>query len=253
MIDPAAALSALPAGLRDPLVAEYRSVVRNYAERRWSPAELSGGRFCEVVYTVLDGHSRSAFPAVPAKPPNFPAACKALEAHTHVPRSFQILIPRALPALYEVRNNRGVGHVGGDVDPNPMDAGLVVAVVGWVMAELVRVFHNLDTPAAQAVVDALAGRRTPLVWFGDEVRRVLVPDLPLRDTLLLLLSTEAARVPVADLLLWCGSKDRGYVARLLRQLHVKRLVELSAAETRVQLLPPGSAAVSELVARLRPA
>jgi len=67
-----------------------------------------------------------------------------MEVHTRVPRSFQILIPRLLPALYEIRNNRGVGHVGGDVDPNYMDATMVVGAVKWIMGELTRVFHSVS-------------------------------------------------------------------------------------------------------------
>lgn len=68
-----------------------------------------------------------------------------------MPRSFQILIPRLLPALYEIRNNRNVGHVGGDVDPNFMDSTAVLGTANWIMAELVRVFHSVSTPEAQAI------------------------------------------------------------------------------------------------------
>ena len=122
MIKPAQALAAVPSGLRHPLLKEYKSIVQNYMERRWSPSELSGGKFCEIVYTILDGHAKGAYAAKPSKPSNFVDACKKLENNAGVPRSFQILIPRTLPSLYEIRNNRGVGHVGGDVDPNHMDA-----------------------------------------------------------------------------------------------------------------------------------
>ena len=61
MIQPSQALSALSAGLRDPLLAEYQSIVQNYMERRWSPSELSGGKFCEIVYTILDGYAKGAY------------------------------------------------------------------------------------------------------------------------------------------------------------------------------------------------
>jgi len=60
-----------------------------------------------------------------------------------------VLIPRLLPVLYEIRNNRGVGHVGGDVDPNHMDAEAVQAMASWVMAELVRIFHGVKTEEAR--------------------------------------------------------------------------------------------------------
>ena len=60
-----------------------------------------------------------------------------------------------LIALCEVRNNRGVGHVGGDVDPNHMDAACVLEMSKWVMSELVRVFHDTSTEDATAAVDSL--------------------------------------------------------------------------------------------------
>ena len=129
------ALSAIPSGLRTPLIAEYQSIVQNFLEHRWLPSELSGGRFSEIVYTILDGHAKSAYASSPKKPSNFKDACTKLESNSGVPRSFQILIPRLLPALYEIRNNRSVGHVGGDVDPNHMDSAAVLAMCNWVMCE----------------------------------------------------------------------------------------------------------------------
>ncbi len=166
MITAATAFSALPAGLRDPLVAEYQTIVQNFMEHRWLPTELSGGRFSEIVYTILDGHAKGTYAAAPSKPGNFVLACRALENNGNVSRSFQILIPRLLPALYEIRNNRNVGHVGGDVDLNHMDAVAVLSMCNWIMGELLRVFHGLDIAEAQKVVDALAEMRAPAVWTG---------------------------------------------------------------------------------------
>lgn len=251
MISASKLFALLPSGLREPLLQEFRHIVQSYMERRWSPTELGGGRFCEIAWTILDGHARNSYPTSPSKPRDFVTACRALEQNGHVPRSFQILIPRVLPALYEVRNNRGVGHVGGDVDPNHMDANAVLAMSSWVMAEFVRVFHDLTVPEAQKVVDSIVERRIPLVWSGTGTKRVLDPKLPLKDQVLLLLATEPAEVAVSDLLAWCGYTDRGYFLRLLRGLHKKRLIEVSADGVRAQILPPGAARVEVLAERRR--
>lgn len=245
----AAALAAIPAGLRGPLLAEYQSIVQNFMEHRWSPAELSGGRFCEIVYTILDGHARGVYAVAPSKPRDFVVACRGLETSTNVSRSFQILIPRLLPALYEIRNNRGVGHAGGDVDPNHMDAVAVLSIANWVMAELVRVFHSLSAPEAQRLVNDLAERRVSLVWHGENARRVLDTSLPLKDQILLLVATSASGVPTADLFEWTGYAKKPYFVRLLRSLHDDRLIELSGDESVVEILPPGSLRVEGLVAR----
>jgi hypothetical protein len=242
----ATALAAIPAGLRVPLLTEYQSIVQNYSEHRWSPSELSGGKFCEIVFTILHGHASAHYAASPTKPSNFVGACKQLENNAHVPRSFQILIPRILPALYEVRNNRGVGHVGGDVDPNHMDAIFVLSSCNWIMAELVRVYHDLSTGEAQRLVDSLVERRIPLIWEADNMRRVLDPAMTLRSQVLLLLSTTSGTIiSTSDLLDWTGYGDRAYFRKLLRQMHTQRMLELSADQQNAQILPPGSAEAAE--------
>lgn len=245
--------SILPPGLRDQLREEYDDIVNRFHERKWSPSELSGGRFCEVVYCIIEGYGSGAYPAQASKPSNMAAACRALESRTNVPRSFQILIPRLLPALYEVRNNRGVGHVGGDVDPNQMDATVVLSIAGWIMAELVRVLHSTTTAEAQQIVDSLVQRRVPLIWDNETMRRVLNPKLKLQEQILLLLSSRPTRVPASDLLLWTGYEDRAYFVRLLRNLHKQRLIELSIDETMVDLLPPGVVQAESLVRAHTPA
>ena len=121
----------------------------------------------------MHGYASGTYPSGPSKPRDFVSACRSLEQNKRVPRSFQILIPRILPALYEVRNNRGVGQVGRDVDPNQIDATFVLNNAAWVMSELIRDFHELDISEAQNLVDKLVELESPVVWEGDGVRRVL--------------------------------------------------------------------------------
>ncbi len=247
MITAAQALSAIPPGLRDPLIAEYQSIVQNFLEHRWLPTELSGGRFSEIVYTILDGHAKNAYASGPAKPANFVNACKRLEGNTHVPRSFQILIPRMLPVLYEIRNNRNVGHVGGDVDPNHMDSVAVLSMCNWVMAELVRVFHGLTVSEAQKVVDVLAEVRIPVIWSDGNVKRVLRPELRLQEQLLLLVAASVPDVSSKELLTWIEHDNPKYVMRTIRNLHSRRLLEFTETTDRVKILPPGAKFVMDLV------
>jgi hypothetical protein len=106
VISRAKLLSAVPPDLRNPLFAEFNCIVQNYLEGRFSPAELSAGRYCEIVYTILAGFALGNYADRPSKPRDFVGACRALEVNTGIPRSFQILLPRLLPALYEIRNYR---------------------------------------------------------------------------------------------------------------------------------------------------
>ena len=240
------AFSSVPSNLRDKLLAEYRSIVQNYYEHRWSPSELSGGKFCEIAFAILDGFAKADYPLTPEKRKDFPSACKSLESHSHVPRSFQILIPRALPALYEVRNNRGVGHAGGEVNPNIMDATFVMSVCSWIMAELVRCFHNLPIKEAQAIVDNLAERRMPIVWEGDNIKRVLDTSMTLSDQILFLAGTSALPTRLDDIISWADCDNRSYFKKILGELHSKRMIEYDKSSDTVLLLPPGAKRISDI-------
>src|SRR5229473_3882365 len=118
------ALAAIPAGLREPLIGTYQTILKNYRERRWEPSALNGGKLCEVAYSIIKGHVDGSYSAKPSKPKNMVAACQDFEKadKSRFSRSVRILIPRLLIVLYEIRNNRSIGHTGGDVDPNEMDA-----------------------------------------------------------------------------------------------------------------------------------
>lgn len=226
---------------------EYENIVTNYSEGRWSPAELSGGLFCEIVYTILDGYASGTFALTPSKPGNFVSACRQLEQNSSVPRSFQILIPRLLPALYEVRNNRGVGHVGGDVNPNHMDATFILGNANWIMSELIRVFHTCPTDEAQRLVDKIVEIRIPLIWESGNIKRVLDPSLKLGMQILVLLASTNGTT-VDELGSWIEvPKDRRHFMKTLRGMHKKRWLELNEESGAIELLPPGSKEAAKII------
>jgi hypothetical protein len=131
-----------------------------------------------------------------------------------------------------------------------MDAFAVVAMASWVIAELVRVFHNLDVGEAQKAVDTLVERRLPTVWTDGNIRRVLRPDLHLKEQIMLLIVSCPDSVSVDDLFKWTDYKNRSHFNRVLRSLHESRLVELDQTVGKVTLLPPGADHVTDLIQKL---
>jgi hypothetical protein len=233
-------LAVLPAALRAELISELNGVEQNYREGRWKPAELDGGRLCEVVYSILKGHIDGSYPPSTLQVTNFPQLCRNLENAKGFPQSVRITIPRMLIALYELRNNRGVGHVNGEVDSNHMDAALTVAVAKWLVADLVRLLHNVDTKTATELVDALIERDTPLVWEVNGSKRVLNTKLSIADRTLLTLHATPAPVPESTLRDWVeASNSTRYRRQVLEVLHQRKLVEYDATTRLVTLSPTG--------------
>jgi hypothetical protein len=248
--DYATALANVPGVLREDLVCEFRKIVRNFREGRWEAAELDGGRFSEVAYTILSGFLNGGnYPASSSKPSRFDQACKQLESADKniYPKSARVTIPRVLVSLYDIRNNRGVGHVGGDVSANHMDAAYVLHASQWVMAEFVRIFHNTDLVTATAVVDALVERTVPLIWqIGDTVR-VLNPRIPLKDSTLLLLHSSTSPIRDAELAKSLEQPKLSNYKRVLNPLHTARLVEYNPATGLLTLSPTGVKYVEESI------
>jgi hypothetical protein len=247
---PAQALAQLPARLRTDLLNAFGEIVRNHAEGRWEPAELNGGKLAEVAYTVCAGIASGAMPAKANKPKNMVDACKLLENATNAPRSIRIQIPRMLIALYEIRNNRNVGHVGGDVDPNHMDAVCVLQMAKWVMAELVRVLHQMPVDEAAEVVEALVEREVPLVWKVGDQKRVLNPKMKMKDKTFLLLHATTGTVPEEDLTSWVEHSNPSVYRRdVLRPAHRAKLLEYDEGDRTVTISPTGVAYVEEKLLR----
>jgi hypothetical protein len=251
-LDPNKLLTAIPAALRDPLFETYQEIAANFAEHRWEPSELNGGKFCECVYWICHGFITGTFAAKPSKPPNMRNDCRALEemqgSGKPGDRSMRILIPRLLSPLYEVRNNRGVGHVGGDVDPNLMDATLVYSMASWILADLIRVFHTVKTTEAQAAVDGLVERKTPLIWSPGTAKRVLDVNLSAADQTLLLLHQALGWASEAELVSSIEySNPSAYRSKILMRLHKDRMIEFDKAGKRAHISPKGGAHVEQKI------
>lgn len=249
---PADAFSVLPATLRDDLLSAFNEIVTNYREHRWEPSELNGGKLCEAVYTIVVGWLEGGtYPQRAKKPGQFPQTCWKMEStYSHVPdsRSARILIPRMMLGLYDIRNNRGVGHAGAEVDPNHMDATVVLYSAKWLMAELVRLLHTLHIDEATAIVDGLIEREVAWVWTHGEKKRVLRTGMTWKQQTLVLLLTQAGDVAEEDLLGWLEHPNvRDLRKAVLKPLHRERQIEYDADNRTVRLLPPGVAAAEELV------
>ena len=232
-------LSVIPETLRDELIEALNQIEKNFKEQRWEPSELNGGKLCEVVYSILKGYIDGNFPDFASKPSNMVDACKCLEqSPAKFPRSIRIQIPRMLTALYEIRNNRGVGHVGGDVNPNHMDAVCVLQMSKWIVAELIRVFHGVSTEDASSAVNALSDRELTLIWKVNGVSRVLNNALSMMDKTLVLLYGTPAGVLEADLVLSIEHSNPSIYRRdILRKAHKNRLLEYNQS-TRLSVISP---------------
>jgi hypothetical protein len=239
---------AIPEPLRRPLLSEYDALLSAYVRADWEKVGLKAGKICEIVYTILEGHTSGTFASAPSKPANMQASCIAFERldAAKFSRSVRIQIPRMLIAVYELRNNRAIGHVSGEIDPNRMDGEFFARAVKWLLAELVRVFHSPDIEQARQIVEVISERAIPIIWQDGDIRRVLDPTLEAKDKVLLLLYHATGKIPSGQLFKWT---EHTHVTRfrkdVLGGLHRSKLIEFDQRADTVVILPPGERYVEE--------
>lgn len=166
--------------------------------------------------------------------------------------SLRIVIPRALNYLYTLRNKRGIGHAGGDVDANAIDGATITRVADWIVCELIRIFHTMSLEEADALVSSLSSRDIPDIWEVGGKKRVLRNDLNFKQkTLLLLYASVESAVLAEDLCSWSEySNFAVYRKSVLGQLDTANFVEYDRESDTVIISPIGIKCVEEEILRM---
>jgi hypothetical protein len=243
------ALGAIPKNFRTKLVEHYLNLKRRLAAKEFEPAGLSAGKFSEIALRTLQHSLTGSSIPFNRSIGNFPDECRKLIMlpSNQGTESLRIIIPRGLAFLYTFRNKRNIGHVGGDVDPNEIDAVTMARVADWIVCELIRSYHNLSLEEAQALVDSLAVRHLPDIWEIGGRKRVLRSDLGYKEQVLLLLYSCPDRGALTeDVYKWSKYSDLSMFKRsVLRPLDSDNLIDYDEEVEYVTLSPLGIATVED--------
>ena len=119
----------------------------------------------------------------------------------------------------------------------------------WLMAELIRLFHNIDTDTAYEAVELLTERESPMIWNVNGVKRVMNTSLSKRDqTLILLHGLPSAKD--TELLGWVEHSNMSvYRKKILIVGHKQRLWEYEAKDGTVTISHLGSELAEDILKR----
>jgi len=177
----------LDAGLVQELLQSHEEARRNFYLGGLRLSAVEGGRFCEAAYRILEQLGFGKFTPVGTqldtdgiarRLSNIPAGSNSESVRLHIPRGLRV--------VYDIRNKRDAAHLADGIDPNMQDATLVVAVIDWVLAEFLRLMHNVPANEAQATIERIVARRAPVIQDFNGHLKVL-KDLPASDYCLVLL------------------------------------------------------------------
>jgi hypothetical protein len=206
--------------LVDELLTAYQEAKKNFYLGGLRLSAVEGGRFCEAAFRMLQQVAGGTFTALGAQIRTDVLIKELSELpKAKAPESIRIHIPRSLRVVYDIRNKRDAAHLGDGIDPNVQDATLVVAVLDWVLAELVRLYHAVTADEAHGIINELVSRRAPAVQDFDGFLKVLRTDLEVGDRILLLLYERGSRrATFQELSSWMHPRMRKNLKRSLSRL-----------------------------------
>lgn len=250
-----AALANVSPKFRVRIILTYLEIKKRYNQaafdNSFDTSGLSAGKFCEAVLRFLQEELTGSHTPFNKQIQNFAdEARKIIQLNaTTGPESLRTIVPRALVFLYTLRGKRGIGHIGGDVDANSIDAATIVRVTDWIICELIRVYHKLPIEEAQDIVDTLSSRNIPDIWEIGGKKRILRNDLDFKQKVLLLTYSEIQNgVMVEDLFNWTEYSSLAMFKKsVLLPLHQSRLIEYDRETEFIFLSPLGIQKVEEQI------
>lgn len=257
-VDLRTALAAVPEPFLTRIVDGYLSIKTAFADSAFDAAGLRVGALAETLLRLLQQELTGTHTPFGQQLPPFASECLRLTnlPAANGPESLRILLPRALNFAYTLRNKRGIGHVGGDVDANQIDAATAVRIADWCICELLRLKYAVSLEEAQSIVDGISVRQLPEIWTVMGRQRVLDASLDYKSQVLLLLHAAGSTgVLVEDLREWVEhERPARFVERVINPLHNERWVEFDRETGTVFLSPTGAQRVEDvLLPRIRAA
>lgn len=245
--------AAMPAELADELLDQYIEAKRRYHLNDHRPTAIEGGRFCEAVTRILEHELLGKYTKLGKTLPALNEKRLATFAGAqHTNEALRIHLPKALYFIYGIRNKRDAAHLSDDIDPNLQDATLVVGVLDWIMAELVRIYHTVSPDKAHAIISDLVTREVPVI---EEIngQPVCSKDLPFGDRILVFLYRAGRHgLDVPELQRQLRHNHRSNLTTAVRRLDDKGLVLLHPQTNRAHITSKGQRDV-EIRKLLQPA
>jgi ribosome-binding factor A len=212
----------MPSELAEDLTSSYEEILIEYRKGHWQGTLWKAGKFAENVFRILEFLLSGN---VEKEAPSFRTLKEKLEraSSEKLPESIRILIPRITSSLvYDPRSKRATVHVK-EINPDYLDANLVVSACSWILAEFVKLYHT-SNPEKIGLINELVQRKVPFIEKHKDKVFVTKPIDCRSEILLLLLNSPdgIGRREIGTIL--GGYYTQGRITQSLQELEKERQI-----------------------------
>lgn len=175
--------------LAESLFAEFVDIERRFVLGDWEPVTLNGGQFAEIVsriiYHIDSGNLNRRKGVDPCM--RYVEDPDNNNSHVFPGRRASLHLCRVIRTIYKLRSQRGAVHIDPNYTANELDSTLVVYLVRWAMAEMLRIFWNGNRDEVSKVIREIIRYDVPAIFVMDNRQLVLRTDCTAEEEILLLL------------------------------------------------------------------
>jgi hypothetical protein len=175
----------IPEELVRDITSSYEAILIEYRKGCWEETLWKAGKFAENTYRILAFQLSGN---IEKEAPSFNEIRDKLEKtpREKLPESIRVLVPRITSSLiYDLRSKRAAVHVK-EINPDYIDASLVVSACSWVLAEFVRLYHISESEKIIEIINELMQRKVPFIEI-HEGKPFVTKALDCQSEILLLL------------------------------------------------------------------
>ena len=218
---------AYPEELVDSMLISYEKALAEYKKGHWQYFGNEIGQFIEVARRVIEYQLDGKYTPLTTTLSIFSEkVLMGIEGHSAtIPEVYRVVIPRILYSMYCLRNKRGMIHKS-NIDPNKMDATVLLGNTKWVLAELFRLASTLPFEETAAAIDSIMCRETSIIWDTGASLRILDIKMAAKDKVLCLLYVKDNQSE-HELRRSIEYKNSSEFKRILKALHKDKLIEYS--------------------------
>jgi hypothetical protein len=147
----------------------FEKAATNFGKGDWENSIAKAGKFVEAMLKAIATHC-----GVPFETGRKFKADAVINALANTPSgshddTLRLLIPRACRLIYDIASNRGARHDPDEINPNIMDANVVMPVASWILGETVRYAQKgvVDPTQASELVEGLVEKKYPALEEVD--------------------------------------------------------------------------------------